>query len=74
MNSSDLKRAALHFPVGMLAIWLTIILPLAGVIFTVGFMFYETLEDWRIADLSYKDMFGFLCGYGVGGFIAGILV
>ena len=70
----DFIRGLMHFPVGLFAAWLICVTPLVGVLFAVGFMFYEALEDWRIDDLSYKDMFGFLIGLGAGGFIASILM
>jgi len=60
---SDFIRFWLHFPVGVICSWLVYSLGAVGVIASVGFMFYEALEDWKINDLSFKDMLGFLWGF-----------
>lgn len=65
MSRLDWVRCFIHLPVGCVAALLTWGLGGQGIIFSVGFMFYEALEDWKISDCSYKDMFGFLIGYGV---------
>jgi len=62
-TSLDWKRFWLHLPIGMLCAWLIYSLGAVGIIASVGFMFYEFLEDWRIEDLSFKDMLGFLWGF-----------
>lgn len=65
MSKSDIMRAALHFPAGCFAAWLTSVAPISGVIFSFGFLTYEVVEDWRIRDRGYKDIFGFLVGFAV---------
>jgi len=39
--------------------------PVMGVVLSFGFLFYEAIEDWRIKDRGYRDVFGFLIGYSV---------
>lgn len=62
----NLPRAALHFPVGIFAAWLTSWNPALGLLLGAGFLLYEVLEDWRIKDHSFLDVYGFLCGLSVG--------
>ena len=69
MTKSDIIRAALHFPVGVFTAWLGTVNLVTCAVFGTGFLVYEALEDWRIADRSYKDIFGYLIGIGVGSFI-----
>ena len=64
------EATLIHFPVGLLAGLLTTVNPVMGVVLSSGFLFYEALEDWRIKDKGYRDVFGFLIGYG----LIGILV
>lgn len=64
--SSDTKRAALHFPVGVFTAWLGTFTPVVCAVFGLGFLVYEVSEDWRIKDRSYKDIFGFLAGIAAG--------
>ena len=63
---ADAFRAVLHFPVGVFTAWLGTVAPVTCAVFGAGFLIYETLEDWRIADRSYKDVFGYLVGIAVG--------
>lgn len=70
-DREDIWRALAHVPVGALAAWLCGTSPKLGIPFFVGFLVYEVVEDWRIKDRGYKDIFGFLCGYGV---VASIIV
>lgn len=65
----DFKRAALHFPVGVFTAWLGTVSPVTCGVFGAGFLVYEVLEDWRLKDRSYKDVFGYLIGIGAGTFI-----
>ena len=60
----DLWRIVLHFPVGCFIGWVILQSPVVGVVLAVGFLTYEVVEDWRIADRGYKDIFGFLFGIG----------
>lgn len=65
MSLLDIWRVVLHFPVGCFAGWLISVMPVIGVVFSLGFLTYEVVEDWRIADRGYKDIFGFLLGIAV---------
>ena len=66
MSRQDIIRAVLHFPAGCLASWLVIFVsPVLGIIFSFGFLTYEIVEDWRIKDRGYKDIFGFLIGFAL---------
>ena len=68
------KRALLHFPVGLFAVFLLLRVDLAlGVVFAISFLVYEAMEDWRIHDKSYLDIYGYLFGLGIGGVIAFLL-
>lgn len=64
MSKDEVVRLIMHFPVGLFAAWLTIIMPVPGVLFTLGFYVYEVMNDWRKVDWSYKDVIGFVAGYG----------
>lgn len=61
-----------HFPVGLFSAWLTAKTPPAGLMLSSGFLVYQVLEDWRIKDKGYKDVFGFLIGYGLMGAILAV--
>ena len=68
------KRALLHFPVGLFTVFLLLRVDLAlGVVFAISFLVYEAMEDWRIHDKSYLDIYGYLLGLGIGGVIAFLL-
>lgn len=58
------KRFLQHFPVGALAAWLCFQCWAVGIPFTVVFLVYEVVEDWRIRDYGYKDVLGFASGFG----------
>lgn len=70
-SGQDWKRFWMHFPVGTACAW-AILSPLkddwritvAGVVFTFIFIVYEAFEDWRIGDLSFKDILGLAWGFG----------
>lgn len=58
-------RAIIHIPHGVLiAVASLVNAPLAWV-FVVVFLAYEYLEEWRIADHSYRDLLGVLIGLAV---------
>ena len=63
------EATLVHFPVGLLAGLLTTVNPMMGMVLSFGFLFYEGIEDWRIKDRGYRDVFGFLIGYGLIGAI-----
>lgn len=58
----DFKRFAIHIPIGMFQSWLTHKNATAGVLFALGFMFYEINEDWHLRDGAYIDIQGALAG------------
>lgn len=66
---SDGFRAVLHFPVGVFTAWLGVRTPMICLVFGLGFLVYEALEDWRIKDRGYKDVFGYLIGIAAGSVI-----
>lgn len=70
---SPLQRALLHFPVGVFAAFLTHWETAIGAVFAVSFLVYEVIEDWRIHDKSYLDIYGYLFGLGVAGAVIAIL-
>jgi hypothetical protein len=61
----DEKRYWMHVPLGLLnaAFYLY---PMVGFGFTIAFLGYEAMQEWRKEDLSYKDIVGWLVGLGVG--------
>jgi len=73
MVKEELERAALHFPVGCFGAYLCFVHPMMGLVFNIGFLVYEAMNDWRKKDWSYKDIFGYLCGFGVAAGIICIL-
>jgi predicted DNA repair protein MutK len=66
MTKQDFIRALLHFPVGLFVAWLISWSVAQGVMMGVAFLTYEVIEDWRIKDRSYKDVYGYALGLGVG--------
>ena len=69
MSLLDIWRAVLHCPVGAFACWFIYVFPVAGTVFAFGFLTYEVVEDWRIKDRGYKDIFGFLAGMAIMGIV-----
>ena len=61
----DIWGFLLHFPVGVVAFFLTLWKPSIGITFTFIFLTYEIMNDWRKKDHSYKDVYGFAFGYGI---------
>ena len=59
----DNRRLVQHIPCGMLAAFLVHVMPVAGVLYFVGFWAYEYLQEWRKFDHSFKDGIGFLDGF-----------
>lgn len=59
-----MKRFFLHMAMGMFTGALLWGWGLAGILMFLGFLAYEVVEDWRIRDRSYRDIFGFLWGFG----------
>jgi len=64
MSKLDWIRFWLHVPVGIICAGLMFFMPWHGAFLTVGFLAYEAMNDWRKKDSSYKDIFGFLFGFG----------
>jgi len=65
MSALDIWRAVIHLPIGGFAAWLISDDPVGGSIFAIGFLVYQVVEDWRIKDKGYKDIFGYLIGFGL---------
>lgn len=55
----------LHVPLGMFNAWLLAEDPAAGILFGVGFLGYEYVQDKYKKDQSFKDVFGWLLGFGI---------
>jgi len=62
MSKQDIIRALLHFPVGVVCAVIAIFNPINGGLAVLTFLTYETLNDWRKDDWSFKDVFGFAFG------------
>ena len=59
-------RMLIHIPHGFIAGIFTPFSCTAGILFSAGFFFYQTLEDWRIKDNSYLDVRGWMIGFPIG--------
>lgn len=66
---SNTVRVLIHIPVGFLAIALAWVGWIYGLMFFIGFIAYEVLEQWAIKDHSYIDFLGALVGLGIGGMV-----
>ncbi len=67
MSFRYIKTYVIHFPVGCFAVLFISFMPIAGAVFSFGFLVYEIAEDWRIKDRGYKDIFGYLVGMALTG-------
>ena len=63
-RKAQIVRALIHFPVGLLQGFATSVSWAAALTFCLAFLTYEVIEDWRISDKSYNDIFGYLLGLG----------
>jgi hypothetical protein len=70
----DWKRFWIHFVVGIVCAWLVYSQSLSGIILSIAFFFYEAIEDWRIQDMSFKDVLGWLWGFGILSLLLSILL
>lgn len=61
----DRRTILVHFPVGLFVAWLMAQSAVFGGFLFAGFMTYEVVEDWRIKDRGFRDIFGFLVGFGL---------
>lgn len=69
----DAIRWAIHLPIGgTIAYTILKIDPVLGVVVAVFFLAYEVMEDWRVRDRSFKDVFGALIMLIAVGFIVKI--
>ncbi len=68
MTWEDIKRALLHFPVGVYVAWLITVNSALGIMMGFTFLIYEVMNDWRKEDKSYKDVYGYAIGLGIGAF------
>ncbi len=64
-----LDRFWIHIPVGLMAVILYGLSPIAGAGFTFIFWRYEKNEDRYLRDMAWKDYQGFLGGMAIGGLI-----
>ena len=56
----------MHLPLGVLTMVMGILIAgWAAGIFAVGFIIYETNEDWHLKDGAWIDIKGFLWGCGI---------
>lgn len=70
MKPRDLIRWALHLPIGAIIAYAILrIDPTFGVMIGIFFLAYEILEDIRVRDWSFKDVFGSLISMIATGFI-----
>lgn len=58
------KRLLIHVPVGILNAYFYP--ELSGLGFTIAFLGYEYIQEWRKQDNSHKDVIGWLYGLGLG--------
>ena len=58
-------RGALHVPVGALNVAAIFLHWAVGLIFCLGFLFYEANEDRHIEDQAWYDVAGYLWGIGL---------
>lgn len=56
----------MHVPVGVLNAFLFISYPMPSMLFGIGFLTYEISQCWRISDNAFKDIIGWLWGFGAG--------
>ena len=61
--------ATIHFLFGLITIFATIVLPIAGVMLFAIFTIYELDEDWRIKDGAWIDIRQYAVGMVVAIFI-----
>ena len=79
MTRDELIRAAMHFPVGVLAVLIMAFvnppnLGIAiGLLGALAFLVYEIMQDWRKHDKSYKDVIGFVAGIYSGAILIWLL-
>jgi len=69
VSKRELGGVLLHLPLGLLTCLLGYIGWWLALIFASSFLVYELNEDWRISDLAYIDIKGFLWGLAIGGII-----
>ncbi len=67
MTKDEIIRAFLHLPVGLLNAWFFSFNEMLGLGMVITFLCYEAMNDWRKKDWSYKDIFGYAFGLGLGG-------
>ncbi len=67
MTKNEIIRALLHLPVGLMNAWFFSFNEMLGLAMVITFLCYEAMNDWRKVDWSYKDIFGYAIGLGMGG-------
>jgi len=68
-RGSRIKAIIVHVPVGAICVLLAYVHWVLALIFGLGFLSYEIIQEWRIADKGWRDIKGFLWGLGIGGLI-----
>ena len=57
----DIFRWILHFPIGVAIAFLIMRVDAGvGIMVAIYFLLYEIMEDWRVSDRSFIDVFGSL--------------
>jgi len=69
MLMDKVRRAGIHIPVGVFAAWVMQHSPVLGFTFSISFIAYEIVQDWRTGDRSFKDILGFLIGLSIGALV-----
>jgi hypothetical protein len=59
-------RALIHIPVGIFNVFCGYVGWPYALIFCLGFLCYEVIEDWREKDRGFYDVFGYLIGLATG--------
>ena len=74
MDLIKLGRMLLHFPIGLATVFIIFVNPVLALIFGIGFLSYEIIEEIRIKDKGWYDIAGFLWGILIGSIIYVLVV
>lgn len=58
----DMRRALIHFPVGIITIWSGEAGLIYPFVLLAGFIIYELNEDMHVKDKAFLDIAGFIAG------------
>lgn len=73
MKLGKLGRILLHTPVGAAVPFLAWVCPISALLFGLGFLCYETVQEWRSPAKGWYDIAGFLWGIVLGELLVIIL-